>query len=176
MAQLYCATPTEFGLGDFLKVIVLGLILAMVQASLAAVVGLNGFGPEWLLVLAVYMALKADLWVAVSGAFVLGCFRDAMSGWLWGLHPFTFVLLIWLFYPSRSRLNFFSTLTLVPSIFILCFGGFLFIMTPLMAIWGWPGLGFNPLPAFLSSSIITCLTAPVLFKLLEWITKPKSKR
>lgn len=178
MASFASTALPEFGFADFIKVMLLGLLLVMGQASLAAVLGLDGFGPECALVLAVYIALKADLWVAISGAFVLGCFRDAVGGWLWGwgLHPFTFVLLIWLFHPFRSRLNFFSPLTLVPLVFIICFGGFLFVMTPLMAILGWPGLGFNPLPAFISSSIITSFLAPLLFKVMEWLIRNTEKK
>jgi hypothetical protein len=110
------------------------------------------------------------LWVAVLAAFVLGFFRDAVGGLLLGLWQFSLILVIWLFYPFRSRLNFFSPLTLTPLVFILLLGSYLFVMTPVMAILGWPSQSFNPLPAFLVSSALTAITAPPLFSFLKWLT------
>lgn len=173
MGSSYLDAPADFPATDFMKITVFGLLLVIVQSSLAAIFRLDGFGPEWVLVLVVYVSLRANLWVAIVCAVILGCFRDAMSGWIWGFYPFTLVMIVWMFYPFRTRLNFFSTLTLVPLIFILCFGGYLFIMAPLVAIVAWPGANFNPLPAFISSSVGTAITAPVIFRILKWLTVPR---
>ncbi len=170
------AAPVFFGPRDFLKVMALGLLLVLVQGSLAAWLGLAGFGPEWALVLAVYVALRSDLWVAVLASFFLGLFRDVLGGSLWGLHSLTLVLLIWLFHPYRARLNFFSPLALAPLVLVLSLVGYLFIMTPLMAILGWPGHTFNPLPGFFVSSGVTAVTAPPLVLLLERLTRNKDPR
>lgn len=176
MSVLSPVAPVIFGPRDFFKLLVVGLLLVFVQGSLAAWLGLAGFGPEWMLVLAVYAALRADLWVAVLTGFILGLFRDVLGGTLWGLHSLTLVLLIWLFHPYRARLNFFSPLALTPLIFALSLAGHLFIMTPVMAILGWPSQNFNPLPGFFISSGVTAVTAPPLFLLLERLTKPKDSR
>ena len=170
MGKSYLGVPVEFLFSDFIKVIILGLGLVIVQGSLVGWVGLDGYGPEWVLVLMVYVCLRAELWVAIICALILGLFRDAMSGWLWGFHPLIFIMIIWMFYPLRTRLNFFSALTLIPLIFILCLGGYLFVMTPLMVLLGWPGSDFNPLPSFISSSILTAITAPFIFKFLHLVT------
>ena len=175
MPSVYSAKPAVFGPRDFVKVAAFGLILVIGQSSLAALVGLAGYGPEWMLVLAIYVALRSDLWVAVLAAFLLGFFRDTVGGLLLGLWPFNLVLIIWLFYPFRSRLNFFSPLTLMPLVFILLLGSYLFVMTPVMAILGWPSKSFNPLPAFLVSSTLTALTAPPLFSFLKWLTTSKDE-
>jgi len=167
---IYTAKPAVFGPRDFVKVAAFGLILVIGQSSLAALAGLSGYGPEWMLVLVLYVALRSDLWVAVLAAFVLGFFRDAVGGLLLGLWQFSLILVIWLFYPFRSRLNFFSPLTLTPLVFILLLGSYLFVMTPVMAILGWPSQSFNPLPAFLVSSALTAITAPPLFSFLKWLT------
>lgn len=170
MAALAPAAPVAFRFRDFLKVGVLGFFLALVQGVLAAWLGLTGFGPEWMLVLTVYVTLRADLWAAVLAAFGLGFFRDAVGGGLWGLHPFALALIAWLFHPYRSRLNFFSPLALTPLVFILGLVGNLFILTPVMAILGWPGQNFNPLPSFLISSTVTAVTAPLIFYFLRRLT------
>ena len=151
----------------------LGLILVAVQSSLIAWTGFVFYCPEWVLVLTVYIVLRTELWLAVLGAFVLGFIRDAVGGGVMGLYQFTLVLLVWLFYPFRNRLNFFNPLTLIVLTFILSLGGYLFIMTPVMAVLGWPGNTFNPIPVFLISSLTTALTSPVLFFFLDWLTRRK---
>ena len=167
MGTLYTAAPLAFRIGDFTRVLVCGLLLLIIQSSVAAFTGLSGYGPEWVLALCVYVALRAELWVAIVAAFLLGFIRDAVGGGFLGLHQFTLVLIIWLFYPFRARLNFFSPLTLAPLIFILGLGGQLFVMTPIMAVLGWPSHNFNPLSAFFVSSSLTALLAPLLFFVLD---------
>lgn len=164
-----------FGPRDFLEVAALGLFLVIVEGFLAAWLGLTGYGPEWMLVLTIYVALRSELWVTVLAALLLGFFRDALSGFMLGLWPLTLIMLAWLFHPSRLRLNFLHPLTLVPLVFILSLGGYLLIMTPVMTILGWPGNGFNPLPGFLVSSLVTALTAPPLFSFMDWLTNNKDQ-
>ena len=176
MAALFQDSQLAFGIRDFVKLLALGLILSILQCFLAARIGYSGFGPEWMLPLAVYVALRSELWVAALSAFCLGLIRDVTSGFMIGLWSLHLIMLIWLFYPYRSRLNFFSPLTLTPLIFILSIGGYLFIMTPLMAILGWPSEKFNPLPAFFTSSLVTALTTPSLFSLLNWLTRDKDPK
>ncbi|MDR1044941.1 MAG: rod shape-determining protein MreD [Candidatus Adiutrix sp.] len=176
MDALYAGRPTPFGPREFVKVLACGLILVIVQSALSALAGLAGYGPEWMLPLALYVALRSELWAAALAAFCLGFFRDSAGGLLLGLWALTLVMLVWLFYPYRSRLNFFSPLTLTPLVFILALGGYLFIMTPIMAILGWPEGGFNPLPGFFVSSLATALTSPPLFVFLRWLTGGGSER
>lgn len=175
MGSFYSSKPVAFGFFDFLKITAAGVILVIVQGSLTALTGFSGYGPEWVLVLAVYVALRTELWVAVLAAFTLGFFRDAAGGFLLGLWPVTLIMVTWLFYPFRSRLNFFSPLTLAPLIFILLLTGYMFVMTPIMAILGWPSEQFNPLWGFLVSSLLTALTAPPLFVFLDWLTGHKER-
>lgn len=172
MNVLSPAAPV-FGPLDFFKVAVLGLFLVIVEGFLAARLGLSGYIPEWMLVLTIYVALRSELWVTVLAAFLLGFFRDALGGFMLGLWPLTLIMVAWLFYPSRLRLNFFHPLTLAPLIFMLSLGAYLFIITPVMAMLGWPGHRFNPLPAFFVSSLVAALTAPPLFSLLDWLTNNK---
>ena len=173
MGALFTAKQFVFQGRDFVKVMICGLFLTVVQCVLAARLGWAGFGPEWVLVLAVYVALRADLWLAVISAFILGFLRDLVGGGIWGMSSLVLVLTVWLFFPFRSRLNYFSSLTLVPLIFILSLSGCLFVMTPVTAALGWPGENFNPLPSFFMSSITTALIAPLTFSFLEWITTNK---
>lgn len=174
-APLFPDSQPVFGPRDFFKLAVLGLLLIVLQCFLAARIGYSGFGPEWMLPLAVYVALRSDLWVAALTAFCLGLIRDVVAGSLPGLWSLHLVMLVWLFYPYRSRLNFFNPLTLTPLIFILTLGGYLFIMTPLMAILGWPSEKFNPLPAFFISALLTALTSPPLLSLLDRLTNGKDR-
>jgi rod shape-determining protein MreD len=173
MKILSLTAAPVFGPRDFLKVAAFGLFLVIVEGFLAAWLGLIGYGPEWMLVLTIYVALRSELWVTVLAAFLLGFFRDALGGFMLGLWPLTLIMVAWLFHPSRLRLNFFHPLTLMPLIFMLSLGGYLLIMTPVMTILGWPGSGFNPLPAFLVSSLVTALTAPPLFSFMDWLTNNK---
>lgn len=175
MKALSPASASVFGPRDFFKVIALGLFLVIVEGFLAAWLGLTGYGPEWMLVLTIYVVLRSELWGAVLAAFCLGFFRDALGGFMLGLWPLTLIMIAWLFHPSRLRLNFFHPLTLVPLIFMLSLGGYLLIMTPVMTILGWPGSRFLPLPAFFVSSLVTALTAPPLFSVLDWLTNNKDK-
>lgn len=175
MHTLYTAAPLFFKAGDFVRVLVCGLLLLVVQSSVTAFTGLSGYGPEWVLALCVYVILRADLWVAIMAAFCLGFIRDAVGGGFLGLHQFTLVLITWLFYPFRARLNFFSPLTLAPLVFILGLGGQLFVMTPIMAVLGWPSHNFNPLPAFFVSSSLTAILSPPLFFVLDRFRGRKEK-
>jgi len=176
MTELYPAKPNVFRSVDFLKVVVLGLLLVAFQSCIAAWIGLPGYNVEWVLILAIYVALRTPLWTAALAAFVLGFLRDAVGGGLLGLYQFTLVLLVWLFYPYRARLNFFTPLTLIPLVFILGLGGYLFIMTPVMAVLGWPGRNFNPIPGFLVSSLASALAACPAFAVLDWLTTSKDKQ
>ncbi len=158
------------GAGGFALLCLAGLILVVMQSSLLSWTGLSMYSPEWVLIITIYFILRAELWAAVLGAFVLGFFRDSVGGWELGLYIFTLVLMAWLFYPFRSRLNFFNPLTLIPLTFILNLGAYLFVIVPAMAVLGWPGDTFNPLAVFLLSSLTTALSAPPLFFLLDWLT------
>ena len=176
MTELYPAKPNLFKLSDFFKVVVLGLFLVAGQSALIALFGHPGYGVEWVLILAVYVTLRTPLWVTALTAFTLGFLRDAVGGGLLGLYQFTLVLLTWLFHPYRTRLNFFSPLTLIPLVFILGLGGYLFIMTPVMAVLGWPGRNFNPIPGFFFSSLFSALAAYPTFAVLNWLTKGTDKQ
>ncbi|MDR2946133.1 MAG: rod shape-determining protein MreD [Candidatus Adiutrix sp.] len=169
----FSVKPWEFKPGDFLKLMLVGLLLVAFQGTFTAWLGRPGYGVEWVLILSVYVALRAPLWVAALAAFILGCLRDAAAGGLLGLYPFTLILLIWLFYPYRGRLNFATPLTLVPLIFLLTAGGYLFVMTPLMAVLGWPGRNFNPIPGFFVSSLASALAAWPVFALLNCLTRER---
>lgn len=173
MDVLSPASTSIFGPRDFLKVLALGLFLVSVEGFLAARLGLPGYGPAWMLVLTLYVALRSELWVTVLAAFLLGFFRDTLGGFMLGLWPLTLIMVAWLFHPSRLRLNFLHPLTLIPLIFMLSLGGYLLIMTPVMTILGWPGSSFNPLPGFFVSSLVTALTAPPLFSFMDWLTNNK---
>ena len=175
MSNLYIAAPLPFKGRDFFMVILAGFLLIVIQSSTTAFISLSGYGPEWALPLTVYVALRADLWVAVLTAFILGFIRDAVGGGFLGMSQLVLVLVAWLFYPFRARLNFFSPLTLTPLIFILGSGVALFIVTPLMAVLGWPSRNFNPLPAFFVSSSLTAVLAPLLFLILDLFRKTKDK-
>lgn len=170
MDDLFPDQKSLFGPRDFFIVLALGFLAAAGQCVLAARLGRGGFGPEPLLVLALYVALRSELWSAALAGFCLGLIRDLTGGMLVGLWSLNLVMLVWLFYPFRRRWNFFSFLTLTPLVFFLSIGGALFIMTPVMAILGWPGAQFNPLPAFFSSSIFTAVLAAPLFLLLDKLT------
>ncbi|UQZ89230.1 rod shape-determining protein MreD [Deltaproteobacteria bacterium Smac51] len=171
LSTLYTAAPIVFKGWDLVKVVLAGLLLVIIQSSMAAFAGLSGYGPEWVLALTIYVALRAELWLAILAAFALGFIRDAVGGGFLGMHQFTLVLITWFFYPFRARLNFFSPLTLMPLIFILGLGSQLFIMTPIMAVLGWPSHTFNPLPAFFVSSSLTALLAPIVFIALDRLTR-----
>lgn len=173
MSALFPDRQFIFGPRDFFKILGLGLLLAVIQCVLTARTGYSGFGPEWMLTLTIYVALRSDLWVTALAGFFLGLIRDVCGGMWLGLWSLHLVMLAWLFFPYRSRLNFFSPLTLTPLIFILCLGGYLFVMTPLMAILGWPSEKFNPLPAFFISSFFTAITSPLLFTLVDRLTRCK---
>lgn len=175
MTGLYAAKPRVFKAGDFFKVTGLGLFLVTFQSAMTAWTGLPGYGVEWALILSVYVALRTPLWIAVLTAFTLGFLRDVVGGGLLGLYQFTLVLLIWLFHPYRSRLNFFTPLTMIPLVFILALGSYLFIMTPVMAVLGWPGRNFNPVPGFFISSLATALAAYPVFAVLDRLTGDKDK-
>ncbi|MDR1921095.1 MAG: rod shape-determining protein MreD [Candidatus Adiutrix sp.] len=175
-SKLYVAAPAVFKPRDFFRVIMLGLGLVVFQSSVIAWAGISGYGPEWVWPLAVYVALRSELWVAVLAAFLLGFFRDAVGGGFLGLHQFTLALVIWLFHSFRPRLDFFAPLTLMTLILVLSLGGCLFVMTPIMAALGWPSDHFNPWPVFFFSSSSSALVAPFLFRFLQWLTREREKR
>jgi rod shape-determining protein MreD len=84
-----------FGVSGFIMVTLLGLVLIAVQG--AAAPWLGGTGPEAAEILVVYVAWRADKWVAVAAAFILGLFRDAAGGGPLGVYQVTLILTAWVF-------------------------------------------------------------------------------
>jgi rod shape-determining protein MreD len=157
-----------FGVLNFLLVIVLGLLLTAVQA--AAFTWTGGIGPEAAVILVIYAAWRAEKWVAVLAAFILGLFRDAADGGLLGIYQTTLILTAWVLNPWRRRLRLEAPLPLMLCVFCLALGGDLLVLTPLTALLAWPSPGFNPVPAFLVSALASALAAPPLFWLLQRLT------
>jgi len=153
-----------FGVLDFLLVLVLGLILTAAQAAVVPWTG--GAGPEAAVILVVYAAWRAEKWVAVLAAFILGLFRDTVGGGLLGIHQVALILTAWVLHPWRRRVRLEAPLPLMLCVFCLALGGDFLILTPLTALLAWPGPGFNPVPALLVGSLASALAAPPLFWLL----------
>jgi rod shape-determining protein MreD len=159
---------SSFGGLDFLKVTILGLFLIAVQG--AASPWLGAAAPEAAAVLVVYVVWRSEKWVAVLAAFILGFFRDAAGSGLLGVYQVALILLAWAFYAWRRRVHLESPPALMFCVFGLTLGHSLLIVTPLTALLGWPGPGFNPVPALLASALTTALAAPPLFWLLKRLT------
>ena len=159
----------SFGGLNFFKVIALGLLLIAVQAAAAAWTG-GGAGPETAVILVVYVCWRAEKWMAVSAAFILGLFRDAAGSGLFGVYQAALVLTAWVFHAWRRRVHLESPLALMFCVFSLTLALSLLILSPLTALLGWPAPGFNPVPAFLVSALTTALAAPPLFWLLGRLT------
>lgn len=171
MAKVYTAAPVVFAPRHLLLVMAVGFAVIVVHGAMAPWASLSGYGPELIVILVVYAALRGEeAWMALLAAFALGFLRDAVGGSFLGFNQFTFVLLAWLFHPFRTRLNFFSVPILMALVFFLWLGGQLFIMTPVMAVLGWPSYTFNPLPAFFVSAAATAFLAPPLFFVLDRLT------
>ena len=156
---------TSFGIPGFLLVTVLGLVLISIQGAVAPWTG--GAGPEVAVVLVVYAAWRAEKWAAVAAAFILGLFRDAAGGGLFGIYQVALILTAWVLHPWRRRVHLEAPLPLMVCVFSLTLGGELLVLTPLTALLDWPGPGFNPVPAFLASALTSALAAPPLFWVLQ---------
>ena len=157
-----------FGGLDFFKVIILGLALIAAQGAVLPWPG--GAAPEMAAILVVYVAWRTEKWMAVLAAFILGLFRDMAGGGLLGLYQVTLILMAWVFHAWRRRFHLEIPLALMLCVFGLTLGGNILVLTPLMVLSGWPQAGFDPLPAFLGSSIFSALAAPPLFWLLRRLT------
>jgi rod shape-determining protein MreD len=162
MNQVY---QPPFGRSGFILVTVLGLALIAVQGAAAPWTG--GAGPEAAVILVVYAAWRAEKWTAVLVAFILGLFRDAAGGGLMGMYQVALILTAWVFHPWRRRVHLEAPLPLTLCVFSLTLGGDLLVLTLLTALLGWPGPGFNPVPAVLVSALASALAAPPLFWILE---------
>ena len=158
-------SPPPFGIVGFLTVTILGVFLIAVQGSVAPWTG--EASPEAAMILVVYVAWRAEKWAAVLMAFILGLFRDAAGGGFLGIYQVALILAAWAFHPWRRRVHLEASLPLMLSVFILTLGAGFMILIPLTALRGWPGPGFNPVPGFLASALISALAAPPLFWLLE---------
>jgi rod shape-determining protein MreD len=156
------------GVLDFFKVVALGLVLVAAQGALAPKLG--GAVPEAALMLVVFVTWRAEKWMAVLAAFILGLFRDAAGSGPLGVYQVALILMAWFFHPWCSRVHLEASPPLMLSVFSLTLGGAIFILAPLTALLGWPGPGFNPLPAFLLSALTSALAAPPLFWFLARLT------
>lgn len=152
---------------DFLLLVLLGFFLILGQSVLALRIGSVDFVPEWAVPLIIFIVLRAELWVAVLGAFILGFFRDVFFGGPLGFYQLSLIIMTWLFYPFRLRFDFFTPWTLMLLVFFFNLIGDFVILTPIRIVLGWPGPGFNPALTFLVSSGISALVAPLLFAVLK---------
>jgi len=156
---------SPFGALDFFLLTALGLLLTAVQAVVIPWTG--GAGPEAAVILVVYAAWRAEKWMAVLTAFILGLFRDAVGGGLMGINQTALILTALVLQPWRRSIRFEAPLPLMLCVFCLTLGGNLFILTPLTALLAWPSPGFNPVPSFLATALASALAAPPLFWLLQ---------
>jgi rod shape-determining protein MreD len=118
------------------------------------------------MILVVYVAWRAEKWAAVLMAFILGLFRDAAGGGFLGIYQIALLSAAWVFHPWRRRVHLEAPLPLMLCVFTLALGSNLLVLAPLTALLGWPAPGFNPVPAFLFSALLSALAAPPLFWLL----------
>ena len=154
----------SFGVLGFLVAIILGLVLIAAKGAVSPWVG--EIGPEAALILVVYVAWRAEKWVSVSAAFILGLCRDAAGGGFLGVYQVSLISVVWVFHPWSRRVHLEAPLPLMICVFTLALCSDLLVLTPLTALLGWPGPGFNPVPAFLVSAVLSALAAPPLFWLL----------
>ncbi len=174
--ELYTQAPDLFRWWNFLLIIILGFFCVILQYTLVPKVGLSGYGPEWVLILSLYVALRSELWQALLMAFILGFIRDAAGSGILGLTQFSHVTIIWLFFHFRGRVNFFNPLALGLLLFTLALLTNAFIVTPIMTLLGWPLLSAAPISLFLVSSLATAIVGLPLFALLNFLTAPREKQ
>jgi hypothetical protein len=158
-------------LGDTALIVVLGLLL-MVFSKVPPVIRTLPYGwPEWNLILAVYLAFRAETWLACLGAFFLGSFQEAMNLVPNGLEPLMLILLVMglSFFSRHVKLQGFFYLAVF--LLIIFFIKDLFFIPGFLSIMGlFPDYGLNFLGlGWVFEAFLTGLVGPLIFSILDFL-------
>lgn len=153
-----------------------GLALTVLQTTIGLWAGPSGHGPEFLLVMVIFLGLRAPLARGAILSVVFGFFRDATAGGIFGLSAGVFFVIFLVTHRARQRLDPTAPYYLAFFIFLttLAAGGLSVFMLHLFG-WGpqlWSLSYYGPAASLLKSSIFTTLIGLPLF----WICKSIASR
>ena len=97
----------------FLKGVVLVVLLVLLQTSVLPQYLSTLYKPDLLLILMVFLALRAPVATSLPAAYTLGLLKDCLSGLYLGLNAFSFLLVYLLLKAISDRLYVQNALLLV---------------------------------------------------------------
>ncbi|MEM6314588.1 MAG: rod shape-determining protein MreD [Planctomycetota bacterium] len=158
--------PAAFAI---LAYLVLGL-----QLGLGDIVGWGGWGPNLVLIVAAWIAVRASAESALLGPFLLGVTHDLLTPMPLGLLAFTYGIAA--VATLRIRKSLIPNAPIVQALITLVFGGLLTVASPtLNRLRGGEPDG-PPWTALLVSTILSALLAPLLMPLLERLAEVMGMR
>lgn len=80
------------------------MISVVLQVALLPVYIVNSFKPDFLLIIAVFLALRGDFETCTPIVWLLGLVKDSLSGLYLGLNAFSFLLIFFAIKRSTNRL------------------------------------------------------------------------
>jgi hypothetical protein len=162
---------SAFRLSGTALVVLLGLFL-IVFAKAPSVIRVIPYGwPEWSLILSIYLAFRAEIWLASLGAFFLGSFNEALSLTPSGMEPLTLIILVisLSFFSKYLKFHHFLYLSLL-FLLLFVFKNLFFIPGFLGIMDAFPGHGLENLSFNLASrAVSTALIGPLLHLFLDYI-------
>ncbi|MEM8876004.1 MAG: hypothetical protein AAGD32_17295 [Planctomycetota bacterium] len=153
---------------------ILAYLTLGLQLGLGDIVGWGGWGPNLVLVVAAWIAVRAQAEFALLGPLLLGLGHDLITPMPFGLLAFTYGAAGLL--TLRMRKSLIPNAPVVQALVALLFGVLLTVLSP-MFHWirtyeptgpGWPTL--------LLSAVLSTIAAPLVMPLLETLTEPLGMR
>ena len=151
----------------------LGLLLLVLQTTIGLWAGPSGHGPEFLVVMVVFLGLKAPLARGAILSAGFGFLRDATSGGIFGMCAALFFVIFLATHRARQRLDPTAPYYLALFIFLATLGvGGLSVL--MLHMFGWAPQSFSfsyygPAASLLMSSLLTMILGLPLYWICKWL-------
>jgi rod shape-determining protein MreD len=158
----------------------IGMVFLVLQTTIGIWAGPSGHGPEFLIVLVIFLGLRAPLTRGAILSAGFGFFRDAAAGGIFGLSAGIFFVIFLVTHRARQRLDPTAPWYLAIFIFLttLAAGGLSLLMLHLFG-WGpplWSLSYYGPAASLIKSSLFTTLVGLPLFWACRLIaTRPEER-
>lgn len=154
----------------FFFFLITGLFFIVAQTTLATWVDTRGYGPDFCILMAIYIGMQLPAYQGAPIVALLGFFRDATAGTVLGFYPALYLMLYMTTNVTRQKLDPAAPWHLV--IFILTFTIGANLLTWLgLQVFGWtfsiiPQSMASPISVLIISTIMTAVIGPLLFTIL----------
>uniref|UniRef100_C6E6G9 Rod shape-determining protein MreD n=1 Tax=Geobacter sp. (strain M21) TaxID=443144 RepID=C6E6G9_GEOSM len=147
----------------YLKITGIVLVACLLQMTLLPRYLLDPFQPNLIIILVVYLGLKAPHRLAGLAAFALGLLQDSFSGMYLGLHAFSYLCIYLLLSELADRLYTDNRLLFVLVVFLATLFSAALNLLMLAVFSVSQGVYASLLPALIPQALVNALIASLFF-------------